>query len=260
VFRALEKRFDKGAWALFSEVGNATGSRCERHADAVAMSLWPSRGLTIHGVEIKVSRSDWLNELRQPEKSDPIQAYTDHWWVAVANADIVQTGELPATWGLLVMGGEKLVAKVDAPKLEPKPLDRSFVAALLRRASEGLDARVMTARSEGVEEGRGKGPPEHEGTLNALRSEVAAHKEAIEKFEAASGVKIDAWNYDRIGGAVKKVLSLTRYHELDAIEEMTSVKDYLEHKARMVAKEIETLEAARKLALKAIREGEWAAE
>jgi len=32
------------------------------------MDLWPSGGLEIHGHEVKVSRSDWLRELKEPEK------------------------------------------------------------------------------------------------------------------------------------------------------------------------------------------------
>ena len=33
-----------------------------RYADAIAMNLWPSRGLAVHGFEIKISRGDWQRE------------------------------------------------------------------------------------------------------------------------------------------------------------------------------------------------------
>ena len=62
---ALVKRHPPEAWALCFEVGDATGGGHTRWADAVAMSLWPSRGLHLHGFEIKASRSDWVKELKR---------------------------------------------------------------------------------------------------------------------------------------------------------------------------------------------------
>ena len=59
-----------------------------RYADAVAMNLFPSRGLALHGFEIKVSKSDFKSEIENPEKSVPVQQYCDHWWiVAPAEAE-----------------------------------------------------------------------------------------------------------------------------------------------------------------------------
>ena len=71
----VDAYFAGPAWAVLHEVPNATGAGKVRTADAIAISLWPSRGLEIHGLEIKVSRSDWRRELKQPEKSVPIQRY-----------------------------------------------------------------------------------------------------------------------------------------------------------------------------------------
>src|SRR5438876_1169784 len=81
-------------------------------ADALAMSLWPSRGLELHGFEIKASRADWRTELRNPETADEIATRCDRWWIVAGSADIVTDGELPPTWGLLVPLGSALVAKV----------------------------------------------------------------------------------------------------------------------------------------------------
>jgi hypothetical protein len=70
VFAGLAKGpYARPAWALFGNVRNTTGSgsRQERYADGIAVSLWPSRGLEIHGIEIKVDRQDWKRELADPE-------------------------------------------------------------------------------------------------------------------------------------------------------------------------------------------------
>lgn len=55
----MAKRWRSPEWAIMWEVGEGTGAASGRYADAVMMSLWPSRGLELHGVEIKVSKSDW---------------------------------------------------------------------------------------------------------------------------------------------------------------------------------------------------------
>jgi hypothetical protein len=122
-------------WCVMTEVANGTGS-ASRYADAIAMNLWPSRGLALHGFEIKVSRGDWLRELKDPAKADLIGAYCDFWWV-VTPEGIVQDGELPDGWGLMVPNkGTKLRVVTKASKTTAKSVDRSFVAAMLRRAQD----------------------------------------------------------------------------------------------------------------------------
>ena len=62
------KKGRRHQWIFLTNVRDTTGrpkgSR-RRYADAVAMNLWPSKGLALHGFEIKVSRSDFLTELRE---------------------------------------------------------------------------------------------------------------------------------------------------------------------------------------------------
>lgn len=140
VTAAIAARYEPPAWAVYYEVGDTTGGR-SRSADAIAVSLWPSRGLEIHGFEIKISRGDWLRELKAPEKSAPIQRFCDRWWIATSNAGIIRPGELPPTWGHLLMRGGSLHMVADAPVLEAEPLGRPFMCALLRAASQGFVPR-----------------------------------------------------------------------------------------------------------------------
>lgn len=139
---ALKARYKTNEYALMWEVGDTTGSNVRRHADAVVMNLWPSRGLDIEGIEIKVSRSDWRRELAIPEKSEPIQRFCNKWWV-VAPSGIVQLHELPSLWGLMEVNpnGAMRVIKA-APVLDPVPVTKGFVAAMLRRSSEMDEALV----------------------------------------------------------------------------------------------------------------------
>lgn len=52
-------------------IRDSTGHDSERAADALALGMYRSRGREIWGFEFKVSRADWLWELRQREKLNP---------------------------------------------------------------------------------------------------------------------------------------------------------------------------------------------
>lgn len=214
---AIATRYTSPEHALFFEVSDAAGFGASRRADAVAMSLWPSRGLLVHGFEIKESRADWLRELRNPAKSAPVQKYCDRWWVVVSDGAIVVDGELPKTWGLLVLQGKKLVQKVEAPALQPVPLDRSFVACLLRAATSNTVPKsalheLVSVRVQETVERRRSFDAVHSKRMD---EEVAKLTKCIEDFEAASGVKIETWggNPVRIGAAVRFLLNEGAAHE-----------------------------------------------
>jgi hypothetical protein len=128
----------------------------ESRADAIAMHIWPSAksGLELVGFELKVFRSDWLRELKpwNRDKATPIKQFCDRWYVVAANSKIVKyADELPEGWGLIFAEDGKLVTFIEAPKLQPAPLGRAFIAALMRRATraDGL-AHVVPPRAFSV--------------------------------------------------------------------------------------------------------------
>jgi len=102
-------------------------------ADFIAIDKYASTQ-AIHGHEVKVSRSDWLTELRDLSKAERIKRHCNFWWLVVSNASIVKDGELPDGWGLLVKSGNNLRAKIKAPALLPEPLTLDFVAGLTAAA------------------------------------------------------------------------------------------------------------------------------
>lgn len=189
---ALRERFPPNSHALMFEVGNGTGSATRRHADAVAMGLWPSRGLEIEGVEIKVSRSDWKRELADHAKADAIQRYCDRWWIA-APKGLIPPAELPVTWGLLEFDGASLRQKVPAPKLEAAPPDRTFIAAMLRRASEAdaeeVKRLVQKSLAPMVEQERRN----IEARYPRIQSEAAGVLAKLSEIKAATGIDLRGW-------------------------------------------------------------------
>lgn len=110
--------------------------RDPRRADFLAQDCWTAHGLRLHGHEVKVSRSDWLTELRDPGKAEAIRRYCDQWWLVAADRAIVHD-DLPDGWGLLAPGKNgRLRVWKRAPLLDPAPLPRTFRAALLRAAAK----------------------------------------------------------------------------------------------------------------------------
>jgi hypothetical protein len=219
VIAALREMFDRESYAFLPGVPDATGFGKHRTADALAMSLWPSRGLDLIGFEVKVSRSDWVKELNSPSKAEAICRYCDKWFIVAGSADIVRAGELPSTWGLIAPRGGKLSIKTPAPQLTAQPIDRKFLAALLRRAAEVLtdkaeiEAKVKQARHDGHKEGVESAKSTNGYQLKYATEGFEKLQKAVQEFEAASGIKIDSWcGGQNIGEAAKFVMygGLTR--------------------------------------------------
>lgn len=193
LFEALRPLYPPDAFALLPQVGNGTGSHLRRHADAIAISLWPSRGLTLEGFEMKCSRGDWLRELAMPEKADATARFCDYWSLVCSDASVVVDGELPEAWGLLVFDGAKLKRVAKPKKLDALPVTRAFVAALARSMQKNDPSKEAIDKAF------------HDGQA---ASENGRAQAKIDAFEAASGVKIDDWSHDaeKIGAAVRAVL------------------------------------------------------
>lgn len=244
VRQALRLRYAAPEYALFEEVGNATGSRCNRHADAVAMAIWPSRGLFVHGFEIKVERRDWLNEKKNPSKADEVARYCDFWWLVVGDSTIVQAGELPETWGLLELQGKALVCKTEATKLEAEQLDRGFLAAVLRRAHESAPALAADAERRGYERATTEGTGAQAYELKRLKTEVETLQRLIDDFQKKSGVKIDRWSHGDVALAVNKLLR-DRHDQADPLRELESAHELLAHHAERLQRAAARLRSAR---------------
>lgn len=202
---ALRARFCSPEWAIFFEVADGTGMNQRRWADAVAMNMYPSRGLEIHGFEIKVSRGDWLRELKNPEKSSTVQQFCDRWWI-VAPKELIKPGELPPTWGHYDVTPAGVIRQmVAAPKLEALPTTRAFMAAMMRRAG-GVDDEVVNAaiareREKLDEQYRDR--VQHEVDRRASQATAALDK--LAEFERETGLSLDGY------GAIKEIADAVRF-------------------------------------------------
>lgn len=226
----LRQRYPRHEWALEFEVANGTGGHARRSADAVAMNLWPSRGLAIHGFEFKISRGDWLRELKTPEKAEPVAQYCDHWWI-VAPTGVVKKGELPSAWGLMEVeeSPARLIVSVEAPPKASSPVDRLFLAALFRRsttesAQEIEDAvrqrtDTLTRELQSQFDARVK----HEVDLRTRTLERRMNR--LIEFEKAGGFTVDEWKVqpDEFGKAVQFVLRCELYRPYGPVSRVLQV-------------------------------------
>lgn len=115
----------------------------DRRADAIALHLVKAKPW-IDGIEIKVDRQDWLDELADHTKADAWFGHTHRWWIAASEPGIVHDNELPDGWGLMVPDprSERRMKTLRKPTVRTPDLTYAAVREWLKK----LD----TARAEAV--------------------------------------------------------------------------------------------------------------
>lgn len=144
----IQRHFGSGGeqYAVLFEVRNGTAWRANRSVDAVVMSLWPSLGMELWGMEIKTSRADWRRELDNPEKASEVFDYFDRWFLVAPVNVVTRECGVPTPWGWFAPHEGRLQQLRPAAKNgNVKPVDRHFLAALLRRTVKTDDAFLQSA-------------------------------------------------------------------------------------------------------------------
>lgn len=239
IFHRLKKKYPPDEYALLAEVGDGTGAARRRTVDALAMSLWPSRGLEVHGFEFKSNRSDWLREKENPAKADAIQKYCDRWWLVVGSKEIVMEDEVPKTWGVIVPHGKGLrVQWQPRQHLKPEQLSRSFLAAIFRRfAAPPEDSREqrLTDLSARYEAGYTEAK-----RFYSNRESVLAGR--VKRFEESSGLTVAFWDGEKVGEAVRFILKGDFAASLNALNKLRDESEKIFKSTSKAIAEFEALE------------------
>lgn len=245
----LSKKYPSPQYAFLSQVRNQTGyssgAGSIRTADALALGLWKSRGYHLHGFELKISRSDWLHEFKDPSKAEAIAEYCDMFSLVIADMSIIDIAEVPKTWGIMVAQNGTVKTVREAPMLTPKPMDRAFLCGFMRNVTEQLNKNYVPAVEfdKKVEEyvaARIESAKEQASRDGAKYSELC---ERIRKFEDASGIPVTdlfwQWNKpEKIGEAVKMVMD---GRHLQIKDELQRLVDRAENIAEAAKKEMAKL-------------------
>lgn len=228
--KALRAQYPLPHYALLYEVASGMGKTLNGYADAIAMSLFPSRGLDIEGFEIKTDRRDWLRELKDPDKAEHVAKFCHRWWLVTSDEEIAKPEEVPAGWGLYVLNkNDRLDVAKRPKKLKAVHPDRPFIGAMLRRANEMAERereRAVEAidKDEFVRQAKAQAEKEAEQRYNkdlniATRTHEALKRE-VEEFEKVSGIKITMWNGTRMGEAVNMLATMKDSMHFTRIDEL----------------------------------------
>lgn len=193
VLAAIFARHEGPEWVRFAEVANSTGAQSSRRADAVCMNIWPSKGFAIHGFEIKVSRSDFIHEMKDITKVKAVGRFCDFWWLTTP-AGLVSPNEVPESWGLMELHKNGLKIKKQARQNEvPDPITRGFMASLLRKSRDTDDRYVRTQVEALAAKIREQESRTFESRLENLKAKVDRQAEWIKAFEAKLGVRFESY-------------------------------------------------------------------
>lgn len=211
---------EAGVPDLLVEEVEAPGSN--RRCDLLRIGMWPSRGHRIIVHELKVSRSDWQRELDDPAKAEAWWAHCHEFWI-VAPAGLIDPGEMPDGWGLMVPPAngrsKKFRVLVKAASREPK-LTAGLVASILRRADNmrlAQIARLNAERENMIDQALSKA--RRDMATQRLDSEQRRRMELLEKLEAALGARLDSFTWAGGSGGIQ---SITPEHLAAALREYTA--------------------------------------
>lgn len=153
-------------WAALEEFTLAPGAGISR-CDLFLVRAWRShpKGHERIAVEVKVSRSDLLAELKRPHKAETFSRHAHRFYLACPAGLVHPEDPIPPHWGILYVDApsEREIAAAEAAgeiavgrcrryrngqrQDDPEPMPESALVEAFRRASRA-EARIRTASSE----------------------------------------------------------------------------------------------------------------
>jgi len=141
IIEALRSLHPKDEWLFFPEFrsGVGYGPKAEHRIDALAMSCWckhthgQARNYRRIAYEIKISRSDFAREIKNPEKRQMAFRIANQFYFVVPQG-LLKADEVPSECGLIEVlpsGGCKTIR--DAPYYETPEPSWNLIAAFARR-------------------------------------------------------------------------------------------------------------------------------
>lgn len=181
-----DKWKDTRQFAVAEEVGNSTGYEQKRRLDMVVVDCFKSNGFSIHGIEIKVSKSDLRRELQDSSKHNIFFPNLDYFSLA-APTSVVDIKLIPEKWGIYLIdqyedGSLSLRTYRKPLSLHDEiveSIDRCFAVCLMRALynQSPSNAELAKVKEEALREAR----IEFDTNLYVRRAERA--EKELEAFE-----------------------------------------------------------------------------
>ena len=248
IWEALAAKYALPHYISLFEVRDSTGFDSSRSADAIAISLYASRGREITGFEIKHNRADWLKELRDPSKAEEIGKFCDYFFLVTPDVPtqaklgeksgiIAKSEEIPGPWGWMVLKGERLKIVKPPQKITPVAMDRPMLCSLLYATKE----KYFSEANKQLEATIDQRMKERHGSLTSNSSYYQGEYEKLEKivkaFEAATGLNVQYQAENRLpklGEAVRMLMSAN-----GAMGDYKRQLEYSANGARALLKQLE---------------------
>lgn len=244
--RMIQSKFatDGSHLALF-DVPDNVGMQSKRRADAIIIGNWGSTGRLVHGFEIKVSRGDWLRELKDTSKADPFIARCDRWWLATADDKLAKLEEIPALWGW--MTATKAGLRVQKPAMDlgqpSTTMHKLFALGLIRSAYERASGDVMqnpmvANRIDQMQKDHARQIDDMVAQASrSMKRDLDEYKKQAEEFEAASGMRLTDWKLGNVGKLAAAIAEMHR-------DGYGSMRQRLEAQARTLRETADTIQGA----------------
>ena len=145
IVELLNQKYPPPQWAFFEELRVGTGYKNrkegknpEQRMDAWAINCYPSKQFATIAFEVKVSRSDYLHEIANPDKRKQAIQLSNEFYFVVPSG-LVSAEEVPGECGLMVVC-DKVIKVIKKPVINPDPLlDWQFVASIARRGGQASE-------------------------------------------------------------------------------------------------------------------------
>ena len=152
VMKRLNAAHDPEHWAFFEELRIGTGMTkdSKQRLDAWAIHYHTSKRNVVRTYELKVSRSDFMHELKDPKKRRAGLRLA-HEFYFVTPKDMCKIEEIPVECGLMEVDEDgKMHTTIPAPFRDVEPPTWLFLAAICRRLDKPrLDAYTHYLNEDG---------------------------------------------------------------------------------------------------------------
>lgn len=169
----LRTKYPPREFVFMEQIPNGTGAACSSWVDAGVVSLWPSNGIWWAAFEVKVSRADFLNELKNPGKNAWAKKSFHQFWY-VAPKDVVKESELPEGCGWMYPRGNVLCIGRHASMRENIEINEVTVATLARAMHKDVEKNNHAALKAAMRD-------------DSEFRDAFAHKQAVSAFLSRNG-------------------------------------------------------------------------
>lgn len=241
-WEVLRFKFPATECVLIEEVSDASGFSRSRSLDYMTIQLWESRGLAVTGIEKKTNRSDWLKELKNPQKQENHFKYCDYFYLLTDKEGVAKLDEIPETWGWYHINDKQILKTMKAaPKQTPVQIPKSFMCAMMRRAADKTNFIHKESIQQEIENASYLKTERRNYEMERKAKQYDDLIDQVKQFEEASGVKIaDRWGDQpkKIGEAVRLIL----HHGVDSYQaQLQQIETRVKNIHDGILKNLETL-------------------